>query len=321
MLKLKRLLKSFYQLLLPVLVLLGLASIGAAIWLVNTVATPQRSQSLVTPEEFAQLSSRGAQITDEKWQNEDGTTSRGWLLKGVAGAPAVVLLHRYGTDRSHILNFGVKLSETTNFTVLMPDLRGHGLEPNVEHTTFAGCEVTDIQSAIKFLRSAQVSNGKSLVGKDIGIYGIELGALVGLGVAVKDESVKAIALESVPVSSNSLLGSVVYARNPFASFVTAPLAELGTYAYYATGCFDRTLSCDLAKKITGRKVLLLAGPQAPAYQTSTSNLSICFSGQNNVKAFTDLTPSGFDLTNATLEQADFYDQRVIYFFKENLAQE
>ena len=127
MLKIGRLIRSFYQLLLPVLVLLFLAAMGAATWFVYSVSTPPTAPYLVTPAKFAQLSSRGAQITDETWSNPDGTSARGWLLRGAQGAPAVVLLHRYGTDRSHLLNIGVKLSEATNFTVLMPDLRGHGI--------------------------------------------------------------------------------------------------------------------------------------------------------------------------------------------------
>ncbi len=317
--KVIRLIRSFYHLLLPVVVLTFVAALAASIWLVYTVSTPPRSAHLVTPARFAQLSSRGAQITDETWQNEDGSAGRGWLLKGGAGAPAVILLHRYGTDRSHILNFGVKLSETTNFTVLMPDLRGHGLEPSVDQTTFSGCELNDVSSAIKFLRSAQTAGGEALVGENIGIYGIELGALTGLAVAAADPSVKAIALESMPKSSSDLIGSVIYARFPFGSFVTAPLARLGSYVYYATSCFERASSCELAGKIADRNVLLLAGPQAPYFQTSTSNLSSCFPKQTKVQAFTDLTPSGFDLTNATLKQADFYDNRVIFFFQESLA--
>jgi pimeloyl-ACP methyl ester carboxylesterase len=53
-------------------------------------------------------------------------------LRGAENAPAVVLLHRYGADRSHVLNLGVKLNEATNFTVLMPDARGHGEKPAVK---------------------------------------------------------------------------------------------------------------------------------------------------------------------------------------------
>lgn len=316
-----RLISSFYQLLLPVIVLFFVASAIVAVALVYFSAVPPRSEYLVTPAKFAQLSSRGAKVTDEVWPNSDGSTSRGWLLRGNPGAPAVILLHRYGTDRSHVLNLGVKLNETTNFTVLMPDQRGHGLEPSVTQTTFGGCEVEDTQNAIKFIRSARAGEGKLLVGKEIGIYGVELGAIIGLSVAAKDPSVKALAIESVPKSSDDLLASVAATEYRAGSFLTALLAKAGSYAYFATGCYDRTSTCTVAGQIKDRDVILLAGPAAPALQTSTSNLSSCFLSTTSVQAYTDLTPSGFDLTNASLPQADFYDQRVIYFFKESLSKE
>ena len=90
----------------------------------------------MTPEKFAQLSNRGTKATDVTWQNGDGTQARGWLLLGGEGAPAVILLHRYGADRSWVLNLGVKLNEALNYTVLWPDLRGHGENPPVARTTF-----------------------------------------------------------------------------------------------------------------------------------------------------------------------------------------
>ena len=89
--------------------------------------------------------------------------------------PAVVLLHKYGADRSYVLDLGVKLNEATNFTVLMPDQRGHGLNPAVPYTTFGGCESGDAGAAIDFIRSLKSASQGNLAGKDIGIYGLEMG--------------------------------------------------------------------------------------------------------------------------------------------------
>ncbi len=319
--KIIRLIKGFYQLLLPIFVLIGLGAVIGAIWLVHALAEPPSSTHLVNLEKFAQLSSRGAQVTEETWQNKDGTSARGWLLKGSEGSPAVVLLHKYGADRSHVLNFGVKLNETTNFTVLMPDLRGHGNNPPIMKTSFGGCEIEDTLAAISFLRTLKANGKNEFVGKEIGIYGVELGALVGMAVAAKEPSVKALVLDSVPDSSNHLLASVTENKFPFGSSVTSKLSQGGTYLYYATSCYERTSMCDFAKELNDRSVMLLAGPSAPAYQTSTSNLSVCFPSNTTKKAFTNMSPSGFDLTKASLEQVDYYDQRVIFFLKESLKSE
>jgi hypothetical protein len=143
MAKTTRLIKNFYRLILPLLILAVLAAAGAAIWLVNETAHPIANAYLVTPDKYGLLSSRGASVTDETWANADGTTARGWLLRGSPGSPAVLLLHKYGADRSHTLNLGVKINEGTNFTVLMPDLRGHGLQPAVDYTSFGACESSD----------------------------------------------------------------------------------------------------------------------------------------------------------------------------------
>ena len=319
--KLTKVFKSFFNLLLPIAVLLFLFAVGCAIWLVYGVSEPPKNGHLVTPEKFAQLSSRGAQVTDETWDNLDGTQTRGWLLRGSQDAPAVILLHRYGTDRSHVLNLGVKLNETTNFTVIMPDLRGHGIDSLTARTSFGGAETEDILTLVEYLRNLKVKGGAVLVGKDIGIYGVEMGALTAISTAAIDREIKALALESVPASSDDLVSNAVTTKYPFGSFLTSRLAVGGTYLYYLTGNYNRKPVCDVAKDISDRQVLLLSGPNTPQFQTSTSNLSSCFPNATKVKAMTDLTPSGFDLTRASLEQVDFYDQQVIFFFKENLGNE
>lgn len=315
--KIKRLFKSFSGLLLPIILLVFLAVIAASVWLVYKSADPPRSAYLVTPAQYGQLSARGAQVTDETWTNLDGTTARGWLLRGAPTAPAIILLHGYGTDRSYVLNLGVKLNEATDFTILMPDLRGHGEEPSVANTTFGGCETEDTLSAIKFLRDLKTGE-EALIGNDIGIFGIELGALVGLSTALKDESVKALALDSVPLQSDVVLELAIERRFPFAGFITSKLAEKGTYFYYSGSCYDRDSLCGKATALSGRKVLLLAGADEPELQESTIKASRCFPNSTIVELKTDFNLSGYGIMKASLEQADTYDQKVIEFFKRSL---
>src|SRR5687767_1294211 len=189
MAKSTRLLKSFYRLLFPA-VLLVLAAAGAAsVWFARESSHPGSAAYLVTPDRYGRLSARGAQVTDETWTNGDGTQARGWLLRGAENAPAVILLHKYGADRSHVLNLGVKLNEATNFTVLMPDQRGHGQNPPVAYTSFGGCESTDAGAAIKYLRGLKSVNQASVVGNDVGIYGLEMGSLAALSAASQDAAV------------------------------------------------------------------------------------------------------------------------------------
>ena len=320
MAKTKRLFKSFSRLLLPVIVLLVLAVVAASVWLVHLTANPPKATYLVTPEKYGQLSQRGSRVTDETWTNRDGTQSRGWLLKGSENAPAVILLHRYGADRSHLLDLGVKLNEATNFTVLMPDERGHGLNPSIKNTTFGGCETDDILGSLEFLRGLKTDAQTPLIGPSIGVYGVEMGALVALSIAAKDEYVKALVLDSVPESSDEVLASAVGARYPFASSVTSKFAQIGTYAYFYSGCYRRGSLCEMAKGVSNRNVLLLAGSDAPQFQDSTARIAKCFPATTKTEMKTDLNPSGYKIINASLEQSEAYDQRVIAFFKTFLSQ-
>ncbi|HEX3101049.1 MAG TPA: alpha/beta hydrolase [Pyrinomonadaceae bacterium] len=313
-----RLFKSFSKLLFPVILLVVAAIVAGSVWMVYTTAHPLNSRYLVTPDKYGQLSSRAAQVTEETWTNKDGSTSRGWLLRGTENAPAVILLHKFGADRSFVLNLGVKLNESTNFTVLMPDQRAHGENPGVKNASFGGCEAEDATSSIEFLRNLKTQNQIPFVGKNIGIFGVEMGAMVAVSVAVKDPGVKAIALDSVPQDSDGVLKESVQKRFPFVSSVTTRLAGLGTYLYFFDGCYKREPICDTARRIENRNVLLLAGVDAPEFQESTSKLSKCFPATNRVESKLDLSPSGFSIINASMEQSEAYDQRIIDFFRNAL---
>lgn len=321
MAKSTRLVKSFYRLLFPVVILIVLAVGAGSVWFARESSHPGSAAYLVTPDKYGQLSARGAQVTEETWMNRDGTQARGWLLRGADNSPAVILLHKYGADRSHVLNLGVKLNEATNFTVLMPDQRGHGQNPAVAYTSFGGCESTDANAAIEFLRVQKAASQATLVGKEIGIYGLEMGSLAALSAASKDEAVKAVVLDSVPQDSDSLVASVIDKRFPFVSSVTSKLGQWGAYPYFYEGCYSRVPVCDTAKTMNNRKAMLLAGLDAPDFQESTSKLGKCFPSSTHAESLTALSPSGFSIINASMQQSEAYDQRVIDFFRQSLGEQ
>lgn len=304
---------------LPVVFLVLAATAGGAVWLIYTISRPAKTTYLVKPDKYGQLSTRAAQVTEETWANRDGSSSRGWLLKGSEGSPAVILLHKYGADRSYVLNLGVKMNESTNFTILMPDLRAHGENPSVQNGSFGGCEVEDLAAAIDFLRDLQTPTGIAHVGKNLGIFGVEMGALVAVSAAAEDDSVKAIAIDSVPQDADHVVTETVERRYPFVSVATSQLARLGTYLYYFDGCYRRSPTCETAKNVKDRDVLLLAGIDAQDFQDSTLKLSKCFPQSNRIAGKTDLSPSGFGIINASMEQSEAYDQRLIDFFRASLG--
>src|SRR5918992_5429237 len=161
----KRLIKSF----LPIALVIVLALVGSLCFIVYCASRPTRRPNVVTPESFADISGRALKVTDETWPTRDGRRARGWLLKGAEGSPAVVLLHRYGGDRSWLFNLGVKINETTNFTILLPDLRGHGETPLISWTSLGASEGDDVLAAVEFLQTLKSDSQKKLVADHLGV--------------------------------------------------------------------------------------------------------------------------------------------------------
>ena len=145
-------------------------------------------------------------------------------------------------------------------------------------------------------------------------------SLSSIASAIQDHTIKSIALDSVPQSADSMLASSVEKRFPFGRSLTAKFAQLGTHPYYFEGCFRRETTCEMAKLVADRRVLLLGGLDAPDFQESTSKLSKCFPSNSTIESKTDLSPSGYSIIDASLELSESYDQRVIDFFRRSLGQ-
>lgn len=312
----RRLGKKLFKSLLPILIILLVALLIALVSIVYGITRPPRRDHLVTPQTFAQISgtARSLKVTEEIWKNRDGTAARGWLLRGAEGAPAVVFLHRYGGDRSLLFNLGMKVNEATNFTILWPDLRGHGLNPPVNWTSFGSREGDDVLAALDFLRSLKGESRNQLIGEAFGIFGVELGAYAALRAASKEESVQVLVLDSVPRDQNDLVDGAVRGEVRVSTMALILPARVATRLYFLRQ-YDNQNSCALAAALGARRVLLLAGEDEGYLRNSTKSLERCFP---NVEAKTDLPLSGFTLPSATGEQGESYDRPVIDFFVKNL---
>ena len=296
---------------LPIALVILLALLGTVGFVVYCVTRPPKRAYLVTPQSFSQIGT-ALKVSDETWTNRDGTSARGWLLKGGEGVPAVVLLHRYGADRSYVFNLGVKINEMTGFTILWPDLRGHGIDPPVNWSSLGGREDQDLLAALDFLRNVKSENKNKLVSDRFGIYGVELGAYTALKASRTDPQIRVLVLDSIPRSPNELLNEAVVdcsVDNKLLKSLVAPATRL-----YMLGAFDQTGACDIARSLNDRRVLLLTGSDAGYLVSSTGSLQSCFPNPANIVARTDLPLSGLNLPSATGEQGEAYDRVVIDFF-------
>ena len=303
---------------LPIALVILLAVLGTLGFVVYCVTRPAKRAYLVTPQSFSQIGT-ALKVSDETWANRDGTRARGWLLKGGEGAPAVVLLHRYGADRSYVFNLGVKINEVTGFTILWPDLRGHGIDPPVKWSSLGGREDQDLLAALDFLRNVKSENKNKLVSDRFGVYGVELGAYTALKASRTDSQVRVLVLDSIPRSPRELLNEAVVecsgVDNKLLESLVAPATRL-----YMLGAFEQTSACEIARSLNDRRVLLLSGSDAGYLVNSTASLQSCFPNQANIIARTDLPLSGLNLPSATGEQGESYDRVVIDFFDSYLRQ-
>jgi pimeloyl-ACP methyl ester carboxylesterase len=294
-----------------------LAVVGSLSYIVYCVSRPAKRPYVVTPESFSQISGRALKVTDETWTTLDGRRARGWLLKGAEGAPAVVLLHRYGGDRSWLFNLGVKINETTGFTILWPDLRGHGENPPIKWSSLGGRDGDDLKAALNFLRSLKSENQKTLVAESFGAYGVELGAFSALKAARTEPQIKVLVLDSVSSSSDELLRAAISKCVGVDNSLVRSLSRIGMKTYL-TGNYEDDGTCDFASMIQDQRVLLLSGNDAGPLRDTTAALQKCFRVAGNVEVRTDLPLSGFSLPSATGEQSEAYDRIVIEFFARNL---
>jgi pimeloyl-ACP methyl ester carboxylesterase len=309
--------RKLFRSLLPIVLLLALALVGVSGWIVYRVTRPPSRAYLVTPQTYSQLSGPVLKVSEETWRNRDGTQARGWLLRGAEGAPAVVLLHRYGGDRSWVLNLGVKLNEAANFTILWPDLRGHGLNPTVKWTSFGAREGDDTLDAIAYLKGLKSASGQALVANRVGLYGVELGAYAALRAAQRDELVRVLVLDSTPSAADDVVRASIKDHLGISAHAIQFFGLAGVRVYFLGG-YDNTPSCALAGSLRNQKVLLLSGNDAGELRNGTIALQRCFPNAANVEVNSDLPLTGLDLPWAPGEQGEGYDRRVIEFFDKNL---
>jgi pimeloyl-ACP methyl ester carboxylesterase len=213
-----------------------------------------------------------------------------------------------------LLNLAVKLNESTGFTVLWPDLRGHGLNPPVSRTMFGAVEGDDATAAIDYLRTLKTANGQVHIGF-VGIYGVELGGYAALDAARRYPEVRALALDSMPASPDAVVGAATAQYTGMSNPLLRKLGSWGMRAY-AWRKYQNTTSCELARALPNVKVLMLTGQSEDPWRSSTLEVATCFAGGVEIKK--DLPLTGANLNAATGEQEEAYDRPVIEFFKNSL---
>ncbi|HKP86846.1 MAG TPA: alpha/beta fold hydrolase [Blastocatellia bacterium] len=297
-------------------VLVFVVGVGAlAFYMIHRLAHPPVTQLYGTPRDF-QIILQRPMWYDEKWKNSDSTQSVGWFLSRDKAAPAIILSHGYGSNRSELLTLSFELWKA-GYHVLVYDLRGHGESP-VKWSGLGTYEKDDLLSAIKFLKERKNEGGQLLLDGRVGLYGVELGGYISLVASAQDPTVKAIAVDSVYPDANhfinsrlkTIVGSNAIGNRLVDSSWTSRLGELAMQLYLLRR-EDTAPAVESVSAGAGRRFLFITAKDTGVYDTMTRELYDQTTGQ---KELIEVEQSRMDRLYEKTSSA--YDARVVAFFQQ-----
>jgi len=240
-----RFLRSFWGLSLVAVTLVAAAILGVAA--VRVYAKTHPETAALPPIDFDSMKMR---VEAVEFRSVDDLPLSGWLLRGDAGAPPVVLCHDLGQSRSSLINTGIALREA-GFSVLMFDFRGHG-ESGGDGSTLGLLEKRDVLGAVDYLQDVAGFDGAR-----IGLFGVGMGAHAAVLAAADLPEVRVLVLDSLYPDAGFTLVRDVYAHWGFAERNLAFLPRALFAVIHGTGA-DAERAEDVIGHLPGRHLLLLA---------------------------------------------------------------
>jgi uncharacterized protein len=300
----------------PSALVLVLGVAGLDFYFIHRLTHPPRTELYGSPRDF-QLILQRPMWFEEKWKNSDSTQTVGWLLSRGKPAPAIVLSHGYGANRSELLTLGFELWKA-GYNVLLYDLRGHGESP-VKWSGLGTYEKDDLISAMKFLKNRTNETGQPLLDGRVGLYGVDVGGYISILAASQDPSVKAVAVDSVyPDVSHfmshhlkKIVGSDSEMGNKLVdSHWTTQLTELAMQLYLMRR-EDSAPAMDSVAAVSGRKMLFITGKNSGDFGLMTRELHGAAKDQ---KQIVEVDQSR--LIRLYDKESSDYDAKVVEFFKD-----
>ncbi len=301
---------------IPAVLVFVVGVIALDFYFIHRLTHPPRTELYGSPRDF-QLILQKPMWFEEKWKNSDSTQTVGWLLSRGKPAPAIILSHGYGSNRSELLTLSFELWKA-GYHVLVYDLRGHGESP-VKWSGLGTYEKDDLLSALNFLRSRTNETGQPLLEGRVGLYGVDIGGYISLVAATQDPMIKAVAVDSVypDVSRfmNHQLKKIVGSDSEMANRMadsqwTTQLTELAMQLYLMRR-EDSAPALDSVGTASGRKLLFITGKNSNRLGTMTRELH---DAAKDNKQFVEVEQSR--LIRLYDKASSEYDERIVAFFKE-----
>ncbi len=177
-----------------ILLISGLAGLTVVIVLASYIvvlAAQAAEKSMTPPRVPVNLTPHDVGITDYidiSFMTSDGVTLKGWYISPSSDNGTVIILaHGYAHNRLMLLPEAQLLSKN-GYGVLLFDFRGHG-ESGSAPVTFGDHERSDLEAAIDFaIAQPNIS--------EVGAIGFSMGAATLAQVAVQDNRLSAVIIES-----------------------------------------------------------------------------------------------------------------------------
>jgi len=239
----------------------------------------------------------------------DGVELQGWLLRGEADRPPLVLCHDRGSSKESLINLAITLHDD-GFSVLLFDFRGHGRsEPG--RSTLGLYETRDVVGAVEF-----ALGGAGLGARWVGVYGVGMGAYAAVLAAAKLPAVKVLVLDSLYPDVSWPLDRAVYGRWSFASRYLDFLPR-GAFRLLCGVDPRERRAADAIGELLGREVLLLAPANDSALLAAMQRMYETIPDQVDVDGNLVVLPAthGPGLYG---EQLPRYHERVSAFFVQRL---
>lgn len=157
---------------------------GAAGFFTFRIVTEHNDAENVTPDRFLLTNYESLSFF-----GRDGGEHEGWLLRGLKGAPVIILCPAYDSNRSELLSLGTVLQEN-HFNVYAFNFHGPRTKQSISDLGVQ--QADDLQAAIQMLTKQRDINPHRL-----GLYGVTTGGYAALTTAFRSPLVKALVVDSI----------------------------------------------------------------------------------------------------------------------------
>lgn len=289
------------QRIVPIILFIIIVVLGFAGFATYRIITPERLEETIDPSSFLLRN-----FLSLPFQTSENKSLEGWFIPSIRGAPVVFLCHGYKSNRSELLTLASTFQEN-GYNLFIFDFRGHGNNPF--HTSSLGIrETQDLLSAIN-----TIIGRPEVDPRRVGIWGVSLGAYVGLSAATESEKVRTIVVDSPFQSPGSFLEMETPLILGVDTFFFNKLARLGFLLVNLSKANDSNALLKSLPGLEGRDKLFITNEETPALEMQTLSL---FNHAPEPKELLRLKHSKTGILY-DVERKN-YENTVVEFFKKHL---